>query len=183
MFAAHALQISQSQAGTASRDRSGGSAGDPIQYLGFSLLDAGRLYTRHFQERSRELTLDLTQCRALLMLAENEGVTQQRLAELASIDPAALGRVLDRLEGRGCVARRPRPGDRRARSLGITREGRDLVPIIREIANESQLAALRSLSSNEAQILAKALDRVLMNLKAHRSGAALSESAVEGVAT
>lgn len=71
---------------------------EPIQRLGFTLLDAARRYRRHFEERSRELALDYAQCRTLITLAENKGVTQQRLAELTVTDPAALGRrALDRV--------------------------------------------------------------------------------------
>jgi MarR family transcriptional regulator for hemolysin len=79
-----------------------------IASTGFSLIDVGRLYARRFEQRSRELALDLTQCRALIVLAQNKGITQQRLAELTALDPAALGRFLDRLEGRKLVKRRPR---------------------------------------------------------------------------
>jgi hypothetical protein len=57
---------------------------EPTQRLGFTLLDAARRYRRHFEERSRELALDYAQCRALITLAENKGVTQRRLADPAS---------------------------------------------------------------------------------------------------
>lgn len=54
-------------------------------FPGFSLIEAGQLYARRFEERSRNLALDFAQSRALLVLAENEGVTQQRLSELTAI--------------------------------------------------------------------------------------------------
>lgn len=137
-----------------------------IESLGFKLLEAGRAYRRYFEERGRDLALDLTQCRALLTLADNEGITQQRLAELIALDAAALGRILDRLEARGWAARHPWPGDRRARSLVVTREGKALLPLVRKIVQESQLAALAGLSAQETQLLAGVLDGVLKNLKA-----------------
>jgi MarR family transcriptional regulator, transcriptional regulator for hemolysin len=140
---------------------------DPSELLGFRLIEAGRLYRRHFQERHQELALDLTQCRALFILAKNESITQQRLAELLAIDAAALVRVLDRLEARGWAERRSRLGDRRARSLAITQGGKALLPLIRKIVNESQRAALAGLSREETQLLAKVLDCVLANLKAY----------------
>ena len=56
-----------------------------LPFAGFSLSAAGQLYARRFAERSRNLALDFAQSRALLVLAENEGVTQQRLAELTAI--------------------------------------------------------------------------------------------------
>src|SRR5882762_1909701 len=54
-------------------------------FPGFSMIEAGQLYARRFEERSRNLALDFAQSRALLVLAENEGVTQQRLSELTAI--------------------------------------------------------------------------------------------------
>ena len=50
---------------------------------------------RSFEERSRNLPLDFAQSKALLVLAENEGVTQQRLAELTAIASPWLVRILD----------------------------------------------------------------------------------------
>lgn len=134
--------------------------------MDFHLLDAGRLYGRKLEARLRNLSLELTQCRALVALAENPGVTQRRLAQLISIDPAALGRILDRLEALGLAQRRPRSGDRRARSLMITQQAKRLLPLIGRVSKESQLAALAGLSRAEARMLVRALERVLVNLKA-----------------
>ena len=141
---------------------------EPIQRLGFTLLDAGRRYRRHFGERSRELELDCAQCRTLITLAENKGVTQQRLAELTVTDPAALGRSLDRLEVRGWAERRQCPGDWRARSLAISPKAGAHLPLLRKMVRESDLTALNGLSRDEMQLLVRALDRVVANLKMHQ---------------
>jgi DNA-binding MarR family transcriptional regulator len=74
---------------------------DRMLFPGFSLSEAGRLYVRRFEKRSRNLALEFAQCRALLVLAENEGVTQRRLSELTAIAAPWLGRTLDRLEALG----------------------------------------------------------------------------------
>jgi DNA-binding MarR family transcriptional regulator len=148
---------------------------EPIQDLGFSLLDTSRLYRRRFQRRCRNLALDLIQCRTLVTLADYEGVTQQRLAQLIMIDPAPLGRSLDRLERCEWVKRHPRQGDRRARSLALTMKAREHLPLIRRLSQESELAALQGLSRDERQLLAGALRHVLANLRGHRAevGAAM----------
>ena len=140
----------------------------PIQRLGFTLFEAARRYRRLFEERSQELALDYAQCRTLITLAENKGVTQQRLAELTVTDPAALGRSLDRLEARGWAKRRQRPGDRRARSLAISPKARAHLPILRNMVRESEHTALNGLSRDEMQLLVRILDRVLANLKMHQ---------------
>jgi MarR family transcriptional regulator, transcriptional regulator for hemolysin len=136
--------------------------------IGFDLIDAGRLYSRYFNERYRQL--NLTHCRALLALAQNQGITQSRLAQLITLDSAALGRILDRLEVSRWAKRHPHPGDRRARSLAITEEARALLPFMWSVVAESQRDALHGLSVEEKQILMSALERVLENLRL-RTGA------------
>ena len=140
-------------------------------FPGFSLSEAARLYVRSFEKRSRKLTLDFAQCRTLLALAENEGVTQQRLSKLTAIASPWLVRILDRLETMGLAERRPRLDDRRARSLAITADARAVLPLLRNIVGESLSEALRGLSTDETNILVKALDRVIANLSAsdHRA--------------
>jgi MarR family transcriptional regulator, transcriptional regulator for hemolysin len=137
-----------------------------LLFPGFSLGEAARLYARRFEERSRKLALDIVQCRALLVLAENGGVTQQRLSELTGIAPPWLGRTLDRLEAMGLVQRRSRPADRRMWSLAITEDAKPIVQLLWYIVGESLTEALRGLPADEVAILANALERVIGNLSA-----------------
>jgi MarR family transcriptional regulator, transcriptional regulator for hemolysin len=149
---------------------------DRLPLSGFSLSDVGRLYTKRFEERSRGLALDLAQCRALLVLAENEGVTQQRLSELSAIAPPWLGRIIDKLEAVSLAKRRPHRADRRARSLAITKNAKTILPRLRDIVDQSLSEALQGLSTGEMAILAKALRLVIANLSAssHRRTSAPS---------
>lgn len=137
---------------------------DRLLFPGFSLSEAGQLYARRFEERSRSLALDFAQSRALLVLAENEGVTQQRLSELTAIASPWLVRILDRLEVMGLAQRRPHLADRRARSVAITEDATEVLPMLWNIVGESLREALTGLSTNETAILAKALHRVIVNL-------------------
>jgi DNA-binding MarR family transcriptional regulator len=139
---------------------------DRLLFPGFSLSEAGQLYARRFEERSRNLALDFAQSRALLVLAENEGVTQQRLSELTGIASPWLVRILDRLEVMGLAERRPHLADRRARSLAITEDATEVLPMLRNIVGESLREALTGLSTKETAILANALHRVIANLSA-----------------
>jgi DNA-binding MarR family transcriptional regulator len=53
--------------------------------------------------------------------------TQARLAEQAGTDPMMTSQVVRRLEARGLLERTADPSDGRARQLGLTDRGRDLV--------------------------------------------------------
>jgi MarR family transcriptional regulator for hemolysin len=131
--------------------------------LEYDLIDTGRLYSRCFHERYRQL--NLTHCRALVALAQNQGITQSRLARLIALDSVELVRILDRLESGGWVKRHPHPGDRRARSLFITYEARTLLPVMWSVVTELQRDVLLGFSTEEEQILISALERMLANLR------------------
>ena len=70
---------------------------DKLQELGFRLDEVARLYTRRFEQRAQTLSLQLAQCKALVLLAENEGVSQTRLSQISEIDPARLVGILDEI--------------------------------------------------------------------------------------
>jgi MarR family transcriptional regulator for hemolysin len=142
---------------------------DKLQELGFRLNDGARLYTRRFEERAQTLSLQLAQCKALLLLAENEGVSQTRLSEISEIDPARLVGILDRLEANGWVQRRPRPGDRRVRSLAITENAKPVLRLIWSVISETYVEALHGLSTDEIGTLVKVLECVHSNLSVRRS--------------
>jgi MarR family transcriptional regulator, transcriptional regulator for hemolysin len=139
---------------------------DTDRTLGFLLKDVSRLYTRRFEDRAHELQLTLAQCKALLYLARNEGVSQKRLAELIEIDPMSLVRILDRMEADGWVQRRSDPEDRRARCLAVTERAKPIVDRIWSLVGETRAEALEGLSMAERTTLVDLLERVHQNLVA-----------------
>jgi len=60
----------------------------------------------------------------LALLAEQDGISQQELVRRASSDANTVRAMLVLLEDRGLVSRGRHPTDRRARSVTLTREGR-----------------------------------------------------------
>jgi MarR family transcriptional regulator for hemolysin len=131
--------------------------------LEFDLINAGRLYNRRFHERYRQF--NLTHCRALLALAQNQGMTQSALGRLIAFDSVALGRILDKLEASSWIKRQAHPGDRRAHALVITEEARELLPAMWNAVAELERDALLGVSAGEKDILMSALQRMLGNLR------------------
>src|SRR3546814_7154100 len=93
---------------------------DPDQSIGFLLSDVARLLRRNFTRRAQYLGLSQAQWQALAHLARREGVNQATLAESLEIQPVTLARLVDRLQEKGLVERRPDPADRRAFCLYLT---------------------------------------------------------------
>jgi DNA-binding MarR family transcriptional regulator len=139
---------------------------DRFRQLGFLFKDVSRRYTRRFEERAQRLALTLPQCRALIHLQSNEGVSQKRLAELADVDPMTLVRILDRMEADGWVQRRFDPADRRAHTLWLTAEAAPVLEQIWQLITETRAEMLQGLSSEERTVLVTLLERVHANLTA-----------------
>src|SRR6185312_14213281 len=137
---------------------------DLTRQLGFLLKDTSRRYTRRFEERAQALSLTLLQCRALLRLDSNEGVSQKRLSELTELDPMTLVRILDRMEADGWVQRRFDPADRRAHTLWLTPKSRPVLEHISHLIAETRAETLHGLSNEERANLIELLGRVHANL-------------------
>ena len=108
-----------------------------------ALEDLLRVY--QFRDRDRICCFDVSvsQCYALEGLVRRGSMTLNDLAAFLYIDKSTASRVVDALERKGYVARRPHPQDRRAVLLEATPSGRELEGRIREsiLAEESQLLA------------------------------------------
>jgi len=139
---------------------------EQFRQLGFLFKDVSRRYTRRFEERAQALALTLPQCRALIHLQSNEGVSQKRLAELSDVDPMTLVRILDRIEADGWVQRRFDPTDRRAHTLWLTAEAAPVLEQIWRLIAETRAEMLQGLSSEERTQLVALLERVQANLTA-----------------
>jgi DNA-binding MarR family transcriptional regulator len=137
---------------------------DKLQELAFRLDEVARLYTKRFEQRAQTLSLQLAQCKALVLLAENEGVSQTRLSQISEIDPVRLVRILDRLEAGGWAQRRRQPNDRRARSLAVTQNAQPLLKLIWNVISDTYIEALEGVSSDEISTMMKVLTRVHSNL-------------------
>ena len=121
---------------------------DRLRNFGFLLKDVSRRYVLRFEQHAAEMSLTLVQCRALIRLEKNEGVSQARLAELIDVEPMAMVRILDRMEADGVLERRPDPDDRRARRLYLTAKAK---PLLEEIWRLADADAGRDLRRHRAR--------------------------------
>ena len=133
--------------------------------FGFLVHDVARLFGHRFNERALVvLGLTRAQCRVLGYLARNEGINQAGLADLLEIKPMTLVRQIDRMEEDGWIARRPDPGDRRARRLVLTDKARPILARILDLSNEVRSEAFLGLSARDGQQLIELLRRVHRNM-------------------
>ena len=63
----------------------------------------------------------------LIWLERQPGISQKELSELLEVEPITVARLIDRLEARGMVERRPDPRDRRIWRLHLLPPARDVL--------------------------------------------------------
>src|ERR1700692_4044307 len=114
--------------------------------LAFLLHDVARLLKKRLEQNSRGSGLTRSQWQILAYLAGNEGINQKGLAELLEIEPITLGRIVDKLEAQGLVARHPHPSDRRVWRLQLTAAARPKLVQLRELGEITRTEALAGVS-------------------------------------
>src|ERR1700722_5930973 len=72
----------------------------------------------------REIGLSVPQCDVLTTLTEQEGVSQQDLAERLYVTKGNISGLIDRLVAAGLVERRPIAADKRQHAIYLTAAGR-----------------------------------------------------------
>jgi MarR family transcriptional regulator, organic hydroperoxide resistance regulator len=77
----------------------------------------------HLPAAGGELDLSPAQCHVLHLIEPGRPLPMQRLAETLSCDASNVTGLVDRLEDRGLVARRPSAQDRRVKVLQLTPAG------------------------------------------------------------
>jgi DNA-binding MarR family transcriptional regulator len=136
----------------------------PTRNFGFLLRDVSRRYVNRFERRAREISLTLPQCKVLVRLEKNEGVSQARLAELAEIEPMTMVRILDRMERDGWLERRPDPDDRRARRLYLTKRASPLLDEIWRLADLTLAETFAGISDARRDAFIGVLQRIHDNV-------------------
>ena len=99
----------------------------------------------------------------LLKLHLGEASTVAELARHCQLDTGAMTRLLDRLEGKGLIARVRSSEDRRVVNLELTPDGREAAKQIPEVLCYVQNAFLQGFSTEDWQQLKELLRRVLAN--------------------
>ena len=137
---------------------------DRLRNFGFLLKEASRRYVQRFEDHAREISLTLPQCKTLVRLEKNEGVSQARLAELAEVDAMTMVRILDRMEADGLLERRPDPADRRARCLYLTAKAKPLLNEIWRLSERVRAETLIGLDRRDLDVFMDVLERMHDNL-------------------
>ena len=126
--------------------------------LMFLLNDVARLLRTRFDQRARARGMTRAQWVILARVDAKPGLSQNELAALLEVEPISVGRLVDRLELRGLVERRPDPADRRIRRLHLLP---DAAPILEEIAKAREVLGAELLEGVDPEVRSQMVDALL----------------------
>ncbi|QCB96299.1 MarR family transcriptional regulator [Arthrobacter sp. PAMC25564] len=89
------------------------------------------------------------------------GPTQRELAEFLSLDPSQIVALIDELEQRGLVERKPGISDRRQKLVAATAEGRKVHAAAQQATKEAEARHLSILSAPEVASLRSILRKAV----------------------
>jgi DNA-binding MarR family transcriptional regulator len=113
---------------------------------------AGHAVDRHLSRRLAEIDLTEAEGHVIFHLVE---IGPERLAGIPDLNrafgmrPSTLTSVLDRLEKRRMIARKPNPGDRRSFLIAVTRSGRVAAARVQAMFEELERSASKSVTARE----------------------------------
>lgn len=125
-----------------------------------------------FMAETRAFDLTPLQYAALLGIRENPGCDQTTLASYVALDRSTIADVVERLETKALIRRKPGALDRRTKRLGLTPAGRRLIAAASPAVGGVQATILAPLKPAE-RALFMALLRRLVHLNNEHSRAPL----------
>jgi DNA-binding MarR family transcriptional regulator len=136
------------------------TAPQPESGVAFLLVQLGFQVARVFGERLKPLGLEQRQAGMLVRLAENDGRSQQAIAEQMGVNPTRMVFLTDELEKLGLVERRRNPADRRSHALYLTEAGTAMLARVGEVTRAHEAAITASLTGADRDQLAALLRRL-----------------------
>ena len=124
-----------------------------------------RSFRRAYDRRARALGYTQAQWRVLFALSKAQGSSQAALADKLEMQPIAVARILERMEGAGLVERQPDPDDRRAVKLTLTAAAGPIIKVLHAIAEEVLGLARDGVSAEKEAEMAAALQFMRANLE------------------
>ncbi|NEW07723.1 MarR family transcriptional regulator [Paenibacillus sp. SYP-B3998] len=128
--------------------------------IGFNMSVTYRKLSNVLQQRLKEYEITTEQWSVLYQIANTDGLIQKEIAERSAKDKPTTTRILDQLEGKGCVYKKMGDTDRRSFLVYITDKGRSLIektiPIEQQVITEVKAC----MSDDEYSLLMELLSRI-----------------------
>lgn len=124
-------------------------------------------FNQSLNKNFRENKVDLTreQWSILALLWEEDGKSQQFLADKSYRDRPSVTRLLDNLEKLQLVQRQADPNDRRSKLIFLTDKGKNMEKKVKEIVEKTVDLAIKNIKKEEIEFMKTIFDKIYKNLE------------------
>lgn len=123
--------------------------------LGFTMGKLSQKMSEIFEKSLEEKGLTPKQYGILVVVYENEELTQKLVADQVAIDRTTMGQQVDVLEEKNFILRVRSKQDKRAYNLVLTPEGRETVVTLWDALLASENAIIKTLTTQEQLVFRK----------------------------
>ena len=116
----------------------------------------------------RRAGYDVTPVQTLLLMhlsAGEQEASQRELERKLRLKPSTVNGIVERLEAKGYVSRRPSPQDGRVRLVSLTEAGWGKVEDFRGVVEKAERLYAAGLSAQEREQLERLLNQIITNLE------------------
>ncbi len=136
----------------------------------YSLESTLKSYRRFAQARLQESGIDITidQWLVLKTIHESPDITQQQVGTAVFKDFASVARIVQQLERKGFLQRKPHPNDKRRSELVLTRSGHSLLRTLEPTIRAYRSEALNGVNREDVERMRRAFSRITANCEEGR---------------
>jgi len=123
-----------------------------------------QITTSIFYEECSALEITPMQFSILVVLNDKSGVDQTALGAFASLDKATVGEIVKRLEKKGLLSRTRHKADRRSFTVQLTKEGTELVNVMKPNLDRVHQRLMEPLDDDERLPFIRMLRKIVGGL-------------------
>lgn len=133
----------------------------------YSIEQAIKEYRKVCQKNIQKIVSDITvdQCLVLIILNDNEKISQIEIAKLIFKDNASVTRIIELMVKKDYLTREIDELDKRKTKLIITEKGKKTVILLTPVFKLNRQTALDGISAEEIELLDKILHKIISNCK------------------
>ncbi len=132
--------------------------------LGYLLNSSAKLIKRSMDKYLEKYNITTAQWSIIKLLDSRERLTQTQISQELRADKATVGDIISRLIDKKLLDKSFEQKDRRAYSVCLTAEAKNIVKDIEEMAGNVTDAALKGLSDRQKEELYSTLNKIIKNL-------------------
>ena len=138
-----------------------------IDSLGYQIGLLGRLYDRHVQSALKNFGVAPGQFAPLVMLFEQDGLTQADLCRRINVEQPTMANTLGRMERDGLIKRKADTADKRRSLVFLTPKAKEVRAKIMESVRGVSNRAMTNFSAAEQDEIFRLLAQMADNLKSY----------------